>query len=200
MCERKISNLKYSDLLKLADLLENETKHHNWNYLGKCIVKQKNDLTIHQIDFLKHGYREEESASWIFLQSLRTNLTSCSIETIQSIALSFKRNDIFLHLNNVQDKSINVWDLSYEKQIELVYYLEKDTTTLPDWKMFADELGYSYSEIKAMAPTKRQYERPTILLFNLLISKYPSTDVSEIITVFQGTNRLDVIELLNRTL
>ena len=197
MCTRKICELRYSDVLKLADILENETKHCNWNYLGKHVAKTRHGLNEHQIDFLKHGYIEKESGSWTFLNGLPTKVHACSIRTFQGIAKSFKRMDVYIYLDSVIDKSINVWDLPEEKQLGLVYHLEQQVTTLPDWKMFADELGYSYSEIKNMVPVNRRYERPTVLLFNLLISKYPSIDMREIISIVEKSGRFDVIEKLN---
>ena len=49
-----------------------------------------------------------------------------------------------------------------------------------DWRMFADQLGYSYADIKRISNRTQLLERPTVLLLNLLTSKYPDFSLEEL--------------------
>ena len=61
-----------------------------------------------------------------------------------------------------------------------MYYLELACVTSSDWRMFADELGYSYAEISRISRRNRSLERPTVLLLNLLMSRYPTFSLQEL--------------------
>ena len=175
-----ISKLRYRDFLHLAEILDHNLSNKNWNSLGKLIIEEKTDITPQQVDFLKHGYVEEESASWDFIQSLSTKASSCSITAFKNIARLLKRNDIYNFLDALQNQSLDVWELPIKEKKRLVYYLEVTCVTSGDWRMFADELGYSYSDIKRLYRQNSSLERPTILLLNLLISRYPTFSLEEL--------------------
>ena len=86
-------------------------------------------------------------------------------------------------MDSLHDQSIDVWTLPSNERKRLIHYLELSCITIADWRMFADELGYSYTDINRISRQNRTKERPTILLFNLLISKYPSFTLEELIRV-----------------
>ena len=123
---------------------------------------------------------EEESASWEFIHGLPAKVACCSVTIFEKLARSLKRNDISQFLNTLEDQSIDIWKIPTQEKKRLVYYLELPTVTSSDWRMFADELGYSYADINRISRRKRNRERPTILLFNLLISKYPTFALQEL--------------------
>ena len=175
-----ISKLRYTDILYFSEILDYNLSYKNWNSLGKLIIEEKGDISPHQVDFLKHGYVEEESASWEFVQSLSVKVSSCSIDSFKKIARNLKRNDIYYFLEKIDDQSIDIWKLPLKKKKGLVYYLELSYVTSNDWRMFADELGYSYADIARISRRNRSLERPTVLLFNLLISKHPTFSLQEL--------------------
>ena len=180
MSETPISVLRYQDLLTLAKVLDHNLSYKNWNALGKLLIEEKPNITSYQVDFLKHGYVEEESASWEFVQSLSTKIPNCSIITFEKIARTLKRNDICYFLNTLDDQSIDIWKLPTKEKKSLVYYLELSCVTSSDWRMFAEELGYSYADISRISHRHRTFESPTILLFNLLIAEYPKFTLQEL--------------------
>ena len=183
MSTTSLSKLKYQDILDLAEILDHNLSYKNWNSFGKLMIEEKTDILPSQVDFLKHGYVEEESASWEFIHSLPTRVPCCSVTIFEKIARALKRNDISQFLNTFQDQSIDIWKIPTEEKKRLVHYLELSGVTSSDWRMFADELGYSYTDINRISRQNRTKERPTILLFNLLISKYPSFTLEELIRV-----------------
>ena len=183
MSETPIAVLRYQDLLTLAKVLDHNLSYKNWNALGKLLIEEKPNITSYQVDFLKHGYVEEESASWEFVESLSTKVPNCSIITFEKIARTLKRNDICYFLNTLDDQSIDIWKLPTKEKKSLVYYLELSCVTSSDWRMFADALGYSYADINHIFCGNRSLERPTVLLFNLLISKYPTFTLQELIKI-----------------
>ena len=180
MSETPISVLRYQDLLTLAKVLDHNLSYKNWNALGKLLIEEKPNITSYQVDFLKHGYVEEESASWEFVESLSTKVPNCSIITFEKIARTLKRNDICYFLNTLDDQSIDIWKLPKKEKKSLVYYLELSCVTSSDWRMFAEELGYSYADISRISHRHRTFESPTILLFNLLIAEYPKFTLQEL--------------------
>ena len=180
MSETPISVLRYQDLLTLAKVLDHNLSYKNWNALGKLLIEEKPNITSYQVDFLKHGYVEEESASWEFVESLSTKVPNCSIITFEKIARTLKRNDICYFLNTLDDQSIDIWKLPTKEKKSLVYYLELSCVTSSDWRMFAEELGYSYADISRISHRHRTFESPTILLFNLLIAEYPKFTLQEL--------------------
>ena len=175
-----ISQLRYKDFIYLADILDHNLPFKNWNSLGRMIIEEKSGISSNQIDFLKHGYVEEESSSWRFLQDLSAKVPSCSVSSLKKIARQFKRNDIYYFLDSLHDQSVDVWALPLNETKRLVYYLELSCITTADWRMFADELGYSYADIKRISNRTQHLERPTILLLNLLISRYPTFSLQEL--------------------
>ena len=175
-----ISQLRYKDFIYLADILDHTLPYKNWNSLGRMIIEEKSGISSNQIDFLKHGYVEEESSSWRFLQDLSAKVPSCSVSSLKKIARQFKRNDIYYFLDSLHDQSVDVWVLPLNETKRLVYYLELSCITTADWRMFADELGYSYVDIKRISNRTQHLERPTILLLNLLISRYPTFSLQEL--------------------
>ena len=175
-----ISQLRYKDFIYLADILDHTLPYKNWNSLGRMIIEEKSGISSNQIDFLKHGYVEEESSSWRFLQDLSAKVPSCSVSSLKKIARQFKRNDIYYFLDSLHDQSVDVWALPLNETKRLVYYLELSCITTADWRMFADELGYSYVDIKRISNRTQHLERPTILLLNLLISRYPTFSLQEL--------------------
>ena len=175
-----ISQLRYKDLIYLADILDHNLPFKNWNSLGRMIIEKKSGISSNEIDFLKHGYVEEESSSWRFLQDLSAKVPSCSVSSLKKIARQFKRNDIYYFLDSLHDQSVDVWVLPLNETKRLVYYLELSCITTADWRMFADELGYSYVDIKRISNRTQHLERPTILLLNLLISRYPTFSLQEL--------------------
>ena len=180
MSETPISVLRYQDRLTLAKVLDHNLSYKNWNALGKLLIEEKPNITSYQVDFLKHGYVEEESASWEFVESLSTKVPNCSIITFEKIARTLKRNDICYFLNTLDDQSIDIWKLPTKEKKSLVYYLELSCVTSSDWRMFAEELGYSYADISRISHRHRTFESPTILLFNLLIAEYPKFTLQEL--------------------
>ena len=180
MSATPISKLRYRDILDLAEILDHNLSYKNWNSLGRLIIEEKTDILPSQIDFIKHGYVEEESASWEFIHGLPAKVACCSVTIFEKLARSLKRNDISQFLNTLEDQSIDIWKISTQEKKRLVYYLELPTVTSSDWRMFADELGYSYADINRISRRKRNRERSTILLFNLLISKYPTFTLQEL--------------------
>ena len=86
-------------------------------------------------------------------------------------------------LDRIQNESLDIWKLPTQEKKQLVYYLELACVTSSDWRMFADELGYSYAEISRISRRNRSLERPTVLLFNLIISKYPTFSLQELIEI-----------------
>ena len=175
-----ISQLRYKDFIYLADILDHNLPFKNWNSLGRMIIEKKSGISSNEIDFLKHGYVEEESSSWRFLQDLSAKVPSCSVSSFKKIARQFKRNDIYYFLDSLHDQSVDVWVLPLNETKRLVYYLELSCITTADWRMFADELGYSYADIKRISNRTQHLERPTILLLNLLISRYPTFSLQEL--------------------
>ena len=175
-----ISDLKYKDILYLAEILDDNLSYKNWNSFGKLLIKEGLDISPYQIDFLKHGYTEEESASWTFIQSLSAKLKSCNIDAFRNIARLYKRNDICNFLDTLHDQSIDIWKLSTKEKRKLVYYLELSSIKDNDWRIFADELGYSYTDITVIRCKKRNMEKPTVLLFNLLLSKFPTLSLTKL--------------------
>jgi len=186
-----IDDLKYSDILIIADAIEKYTLCECWSEIAKQITLARNEITVHEIEFLKHGYTVEESMCWAFLQSLPTKFVRCDIAIFKLIALKFRRMDICFYLDKLNDPSRNIWKLPIAEQKELVYYLDKKSIR-NDWKMFADELGYSASKITEFNSSLRHYERPTVLLFNILLSKYPTMELHEIGFCCQKAGRNDV--------
>ena len=180
MSATPISKLRYRDFIYLAEILDNNLPYKNWNSLGRMIIAEKSGISSNQIDFLKHGYVEEESSSWRFLQDLSAKVSSCSVSYFKKIAQLFKRNDIYHFLDSLDNQSIDIWTLPSNDKKRLVHYLELTCVTSGDWRMFADELGYSYSDIKRLYRQNSSLERPTILLLNLLISKYPTFSLQEL--------------------
>ena len=180
MSATPISKLRYNEILHIAEILDYNLSSKNWNSLGKLIIEEKTDIKSHQVDFLKHGYVEEESASWEFVHNLSAKVPSCSISTFKKIARTLKRIDICNFLDKMQDKSLDIWKLPIQEKKQLLYYLELPCVTSSDWRMFADELGYSYAEISRISRRNRSLERPTVLLFNLIISKYPTSSLQEL--------------------
>ena len=178
-----LSQLRYKDFLCLAEILDHNLSYRNWNSLGKLIIEERPDIASHQVDFLKHGYVEEQSASWEFVHSLSGKGSSCSINTFKKIAQKLKRIDICNFLDTLPDQSIDIWRLPLNEKKRLVYYLELPCVTSCDWRMFADALGYSYADINHIFCGNRSLERPTVLLFNLLISKYPTFTLQELIKI-----------------
>ena len=175
-----ISQLRYKDFIYLADILDHNLPFKNWNSLGRMIIEKKSGISSNEIDFLKHGYVEEESSSWRFLQDLSAKVPSCSVSSLKKIARQFKRNDIYYFLDSLHDQSVDVWALPLNETKRLVYYLELSCITTADWRMFADELGYSYVDIKRISNRTQHLERPTILLLNSLISRYPTFSLQEL--------------------
>ena len=182
MSETLISQLRYKDFIYLADILDHNLPFKNWNSLGRMIIEEKSGISSNQIDFLKHGYVEEESSSWRFLQDLSAKVPSCSVSSFKKIARQFKRNDIYYFLDSLHDQSIDVWALPSNERKRLIHYLELSCITIADWRMFADELGYSYADIKRISNRirRRTLESPTVLLLNLLSSKYPNFSLEEL--------------------
>ena len=175
-----ISQLRYKDFIYLADILDHNLPFKNWNSLGRMIIEEKSGISSNQIDFLKHGFVEEESSSWRFLQDLSAKVPSCSVSSLKKIARQFKRNDIYYFLDSLHDQSVDVWALPLNETKRLVYYLELSCITTADWRMFADKLGYSYVDIKRISNRTQHLERPTVLLLNLLTSKYPDFSLEEL--------------------
>ena len=177
-----ISQLRYKDFIYLADILDHNLPFKNWNSLGRMIIEKKSGISSNEIDFLKHGYVEEESSSWRFLQDLSAKVPSCSVSSFKKIARQFKRNDIYYFLDSLHDQSIDVWALPSNERKRLIHYLELSCITIADWRMFADELGYSYADIKRISNRirRRTLESPTVLLLNLLSSKYPNFSLEEL--------------------
>ena len=110
--------------------------------------------------------------------------------------MNFKRMDICFFLDALGDTSKNIWELTIPEQKELVYYLDRKSVCRHGWKMFADELEYSASEIERFNSSFRHFERPTILLFNILISKYPKMELQEISSACEKANRNDVAKMI----
>ena len=180
MSTTSISKLKYQDILDLAEILDHNLSYKNWNSFGKLMIEEKTDILPSQIDFIKHGYVEEESASWEFIHGLPAKVACCSVTIFEKLARSLKRNDISQFLNTLEDQSIDIWKISTQEKKRLVYYLELPTVTSSDWRMFADELGYSHADIKRISNRTQLLERPTVLLLNLLTSKYPDFSLEEL--------------------
>ena len=178
-----LSQLRYRDFLCLAEILDHNLSYRNWNSLGKLIIEERPDIASHQVDFLKHGYVEEQSASWEFVHSLSCKVSSCSISTFKKIARMLKRIDMCNFLDTLHDQSTDIWKLPLKEKKRLVYYLELPCVISGDWRMFADALGYSYADINHIFRRNRSLERPTVLLFNLLISKYPTFTLQEFIKI-----------------
>ena len=176
-----ISQLRYKDFIYLADILDHNLPFKNWNSLGRMIIEKKSGISSNEIDFLKHGYVEEESSSWRFLQDLSAKVPSCSVSSLKKIARQFKRNDIYYFLDSLHDQSIDIWALPLNKKKRLTHYLEPPCAAA-DWRMFADQLGYSYADIKRISNRirRRTLESPTVLLLNLLSSKYPNFSLEEL--------------------
>ena len=124
MSATSISKLRYNEIVYIAEILDHNLSSKNWNSLGKLIIEEKTDIKSHQVDFLKHGYVEEESASWEFVHDLSAKVPSCSISTFKKIARTLKRIDICNFLDRIQNESINIWKLSTQEKKQLVYYLE----------------------------------------------------------------------------
>ena len=195
--EVHISNLKYRDIIILTEGIDNGPRDRNWNYIAKLLLEGKKDISQQHIDFLHHGYIEEQSESWQFLQSLSTKLSECSIETFRKVACIHHRMDICRFLDTFNETSMNIWDLTDEKKKELVRILEKPCITIADWRMLADELGYLNHEILNIKSRKRSYEKPSLLLMNILISKYPTMSLNELAQACINASRYDVVETLN---
>ena len=104
--------------------------------------------------------------------------------------------DICLFLDTLQDLSVDIWNLAFKEKRELVYYLEKPCITVSDWRMLADELGFTNSEISKIKSIRRGFEKPAVLLFNTLISKYPTITLQELILACSTANRPDILEKL----
>ena len=51
-----LNDLKYSDILKIAQCIERFTSSDGWSEIAKQIALHKNDITVHEIEYLKHGY------------------------------------------------------------------------------------------------------------------------------------------------
>ena len=194
-----VTDLKYRDILEIAQCFERSYSYDGWREIAKQIALCKDNMTAHEIEYLKFGQMIEESACWSFIQSLSTKFSICNTTTFRRIALKFRRLDICYFLDTLGDISKNVWELSITEQKELVYFLDKKMVCGYGWKMFADELNYSASEINNFNPRFQKFEQPTVLLFNILTSKYPEMELQEIIRICHKANRHDVAKIL-RTL
>ena len=105
------------------------------------------------------------------------------IKEISSKGLVFIQFDTSLQVIDpvdFNDQSVDIWVLPLNETKRLVYYLELSCITTADWRMFADELGYSYVNIKRISNRTQHLERPTVLLLNLLTSKYPDFSLEEL--------------------
>ena len=192
-----VDDLKYRDILSIARCMEKYGSCDGWHEIAKQIGLLKNNISICEIDYLKHGYSIEESACWNFLQSLHTKHSICNTTMFREIAIKFRRMDICNFIDGLGEVTKNIWELSITQQKELVYYLDRKLVCRYGWKMFADELDYSATEINDFNLRFQQFERPTVLLFNMLIKDYPKMELQEICLLCNKANRNDVANVIN---
>ena len=91
---------------------------------------------------------------------------------------------------------MNVWDLEIEEKKMLAILLGKRVTTLPDWKMFADELGFTMNEIRELE-SRRKNKRPFVLLCNSLVTHHPTMDLKLIANGWEKALRNDLVRALD---
>ena len=79
-----------------------------------------------------------------------------------------------------------------------LYQLEMENRN--DWRMFADELGYSKYEITAIGKRRTNYHSPTVLLFRMMIIIKSELNIEDMIPVCANLRRNYVAAHLRRLL
>lgn len=112
-----------------------------------------------------------------------------TVMDIINIAKNFRRTNIAIYLEGLNlPMNLPIWVLTWEEKKVLLYQLEMENRN--DWRMFADELGYSnYSD-----------ESPTVLLFRMMIIIKPELNIADMIPVCANLRRNDVAAYLRRLL
>ena len=182
-----IGKLKYRNIVMLAEKLEITGFRKDWRDVGKDLMP-----TMHcEIDFLLHGYPYDKSGSWNFLQKLKITHTNCTIFKFRTLAHAFRRKDIFMFLESLShDLLSDIWVLTTKEMVILISYLERRSSTLGNWEMFADSFNYSYNEI--MELKCKTFENPVHLLFEMLNSLEPPCTLDALISSCYNVERGDV--------
>ena len=185
------ADLRHRNIVELAGFLD--SRDRDWYLLGKQVLPE---IRKNEIEFLRHGYTEEESLSRIFIDSLSTRLRVTTIMDFIKIAQYLRRNDIAEYLKRSNFKrNLPIWELPWSAMKVLLNYLE--STARNDWSMFADELGYTVREIQEIEQKRRGYQSPTVLLFRMILNNKPELKIDDIIAVCANIRRDDVVEYLN---
>ena len=188
-----VASLRHKDIMELANMLDG--KDRDWCGLG---IKLLPEVPKNEIQFLNHGYTEEESMSRQFIESLSSRLNVATVMDFINIAKNFRRTDIAIYLEGLSlPMNLPIWVLTWEEKKVLLYQLEMENRN--DWRMFADELGYSNYEITAIGKRRINYESPTVLLFRMMIIVKPELNIGDMIPVCVNLRRNDVAAYL-RTL
>ena len=189
-----VASLRYKDIMDLANMLDG--KDRDWCGLG---IELLPEIPKNEIKFLEHGYTEEYSSSGRFIESLSSRLNVATVMDFINIAKNFRRTDIAMYLEGLNlPMNLPIWVLTWEEKKVLLYHLEMENRN--DWRMFADELGYSNYEIKVIDESKRRYESPTVLLLKVLTIVKPTLKIEDMIPVCANIRRNDVVAYLRQLL
>lgn len=191
-----VADLKHKDIVDLAYLLDGG--NHDWCGLGIQLLPE---IGKNEIQFLKHGYTEEESLTWRFIQSLSSKLPKATISNFIRIGRKLRRNDVAIYLERQRlnfAANLPIWELPWTEMKVLLNLLEREVRD--DWRMFADELGYSNFEITAIVRKRSSYQSPTVLLFRMMIINKPELKIKDIIAVCANIRRSDAVGHLKRVL
>ena len=185
-----VADLKYSDIIALANLLDG--KDHDWCEFGIQLLPE---IEKSEIQFLENGYTEEYCLSLLFIESLSSRINVITILDFIEVGRKFHRNDVVMFLQRLNfPDNLPIWELSWENLRGLYKLLERRMQN--DWRMFADEFGFSNCEITGIERKRPRYESPTVLLFKMMRVVKPELKIEEMIPVCVNIRRSDVVTLL----
>lgn len=199
--EAMVCDLRLKDINKLTWKLDPSfgSGINNWLQLAHAIIGKEPDL-IPKVKDLELHYCGGGNPASKFLQSLSTRYPKLTVGKFQGTAQELNRNDIFVYIKeNLPNKSERLSKIDTDKKEHLASLLNTNIPGINSWDMFADEYGYTYSEISVMKAAIKEEGSysPTKRLFQLLRESKPKLKLEEIRAACRKLSRNDVVILLN---
>jgi len=187
-----VTELKYKHLADLVTLLE---LRRSWYDLGKIIFHNDNEAKD-DLDIFENA---SASPAIRFMESLVKRLPDITINKFYGIALQLKRCDVTKYIESLGKDYVFILlsTLTSEQTCRIAKLLGRTVPGIHDWRMFADNLGYTYQEIESIRLTPRHIQRPSECLFALLRRKNPSMTINDLVKYLKIISRNDIVSYLN---
>lgn len=190
-----LSDLKYRHIDRLSKQLDNGRT--NWKDLGSVIFQgdqhAKDELGNVHLSFIGGGNPAKE-----FLEKLSREYPTYTIKEFSDLAVRFKRNDIWYYISSLNHPEKQyLRNLDKQNIHKISIYLNNNTPGIYNWRMFADEIGFTSEEIKTLEEQgvkKYNQHSPTETLIKMIKSKYPLMTLTKLIAYTVMISRNDIAE------